>query len=167
MLSVYTGRLSACGLVGSGVSPRSSMAESNSALGETPSWAVSYQSSSMIFSGGYPHRSKCSPTPSPHHMPHLGQQLYHGAVREMVIMIVADDDVVDGRHVAGLVDIRALVGFYQPGNGSGIIEYGVDEVALACQLDEVAAMPKPYYVVTLWRQGLEVWFYSLYGRGRS
>ena len=82
-------------------------------------------------------------------------------------MIVADDDVVDGRHVAGLVDIRALVGFYQPGNGSGIVEYGVDEVALACQLDEVAAMPKPYYVVTLWRQGLEVCFYSLYGRERS
>ena len=83
-------------------------------------------------------------------MPHLGQQLNHGAVREVVVMIVADDDVVDGWHVAGLVDIRALVGFYQPGNGSGIVEYGVDEVALAGQLDEVAAMPKPYYVVSLW-----------------
>ena len=84
-------------------------------------------------------------------MPHLGQQLYHGAVREVVIMVMADDDVVDSREVGGLVDIGSLVGLYQPGNGGGIVEYGVDEVALACQLDKVAAVPEPNDVISLWR----------------
>ena len=79
-----------------------------------------------------------------HNAPDAIAQGGHGAVVEMVPMVVRDDEHVDFGDVVWRVDAGSGKGFaQQKRDGGSRPEHGIDQNPRAIRLQEVAAVPEP------------------------
>ena len=75
---------------------------------------------------------------------HTALQLLSYVVVEMIPVVVADDEVVDLGEVSDVEDLRALEEGVGDAEGCALDEDGVNEVAHAIHLQEIARVAEPY-----------------------
>ena len=75
---------------------------------------------------------------------HTALQLLSYVVVEVIPVVVADDEVVDLGEVSDVEDLRALEEGVGDAEGCALDEDGINEVAHAVHLQEIARVAEPY-----------------------